>query len=86
LGQASLPSKRRKNAPMQTFDALPAPLRHWLGQATLPWSPASAKRIWIKARAQGLSTDDALSRLSQAEAKTLARDTYCVQNRFQSQP
>jgi hypothetical protein len=71
---------------MQNYDALPAPLRHWLGQATLPWSPASARRIWNTARAQGLSEDDALFMLSKAEAKTLSRDTFANQIPRNSQP
>ncbi|TNJ40548.1 hypothetical protein FGE21_17400 [Phaeobacter sp. B1627] len=64
---------------MQTYDALPAPLRLWLGQAVLPWSPTSARRIWNTARARGLSENDALSMLSKAEAKTLSRDTFSTQ-------
>lgn len=76
LGQTSLSGKRRSGSPMQNYDALPAPLRQWLGQAALPWSPASAQRIWKKAHAKGLGVDDALSSLSRAEAKTLSRDSY----------
>jgi hypothetical protein len=59
---------------MQTYDALPAPLRRWLSEAALPWSPASAHRLWKKASARGLSTQDALDTLARAEAQTLARD------------
>jgi hypothetical protein len=79
LGQTSLRGKRRVGTPMQNFDALPPPLRHWLGQAALPWSPTSARRIWNTARTQGLSEDEALSILSKAEAGTLSRDTYSTQ-------
>ncbi|MGB0959317.1 MAG: DUF6525 family protein [Halocynthiibacter sp.] len=85
LGQTSLRGKRRASNPMQAYDALPAPLRRWLGQAALPWSPASAKRIWQKAHAKGLSIEDALSSLSQAEAKTLARDSYATHKNINSQ-
>ncbi|MEM9048487.1 MAG: DUF6525 family protein [Pseudomonadota bacterium] len=74
LGETSLPGKRRSADPMQAYDALPAPLRRWLSQAVLPWSPASAKRIWTKSRAKGLNAEETLQTLSLAEARTLARD------------
>ncbi len=74
LGQSSLPRKRRAGNPMVAFDNLPAPLRRWLSEAALPWSPASARRIWSRSRALGLSAEDALQALSQAEARTLDRD------------
>ena len=74
LGSTSLPRKRRSGDPMRSFDALPAPLRRWLCQAALPWSPASARKVWMRACAKGLSTEDALSLLSQTEARTLARE------------
>lgn len=74
LGQTSLRRKRRNGDPMKTFDGLPAPVRQWVAQAALPWSPASVRRIWSKSRAKGLSDDDALALLRQAEARTLARD------------
>jgi len=74
LGQTSLRRKRRSNDPMGTFDGLPAPVRQWVAQAALPWSPASVQRIWSKSRAKGLSDDAALVSLSQAEARTLAQD------------
>ncbi|WP_390912454.1 DUF6525 family protein [Pseudosulfitobacter sp. SM2401] len=70
---------------MQTYDALPAPLRHWLGQAALPWSPTSARRIWQKAHANGQSIEETLSSLSKAEAKTLSRDSYASQINNNSQ-
>ena len=74
LGQSSLPRKRRAIDPMQAYDSLPAPLRHWLSQAALPWSPQSVRRIWVKSRAKGLSDEETLHRLNRAEAQTLARD------------
>jgi hypothetical protein len=74
LGQSSLRRKRRTGNPMAAYDALPAPLRQWVAQAALPWSPASVQRLWSKSRAKGLSPDEALLSLSQAEARTLARD------------
>lgn len=76
LGSTSLRRKRRARDPMRSYDALPAPLRNWLAQATLPWSPVSAQRLWNRACAQGLDTEAALSHMSQAEARTLARDRF----------
>ncbi|MCY4179625.1 MAG: DUF6525 family protein [Litoreibacter sp.] len=75
LGQCSLRRKRRRADPMAAFDALPAPLRQWLSEAALPWSPASAQKIWSNARANGRSTEEALTSLNQIEARMLARDT-----------
>ncbi|MBF9041993.1 hypothetical protein HKCCE4037_01530 [Rhodobacterales bacterium HKCCE4037] len=74
LGETGLRRRRRAADPMEAFDALPQPLRGWLCEAALPWSPASARRIWGKARADGLSEDEVIERLARAEAKTLERD------------
>ncbi|MGB0607603.1 MAG: DUF6525 family protein [Paracoccaceae bacterium] len=74
LGQSSLRRRRRADDPMAAFDSLPAPLRQWLSEAALPWSPASVRRIWSKSLARGLTPEDTLLSLSQAEARTLARD------------
>ena len=59
---------------MSEFDDLPAPLRGWLSKAALPWSVVSARRIWSKCLAKGLTVDYALQSLTNAENKTLARD------------
>ncbi|UWR21282.1 DUF6525 family protein [Sulfitobacter sp. S190] len=74
LGQCDLRRKRRNSHPMDTYDGLPQPVRQWVAQAALPWSPNSVRRIWSKSRAKGLSHDEALHTLTQAEARTLARD------------
>lgn len=74
LGQTSLRRKRRCGNPMMAFDGLPAPVRQWVSQAALPWSPASVRRIWSRSRAKGLSADEALLSLTEAEARSLARD------------
>jgi hypothetical protein len=74
LGATSLRRKRRSGDPMKNYDALPEPLRNWLSQAALPWSPDSAQRIWKRAHSQGQSAQDALRALSHAEERTLARD------------
>ena len=78
LGETSLRRKRRACDPMRSFDALPTPLRHWLAQAALPWSPASARKIWVRAQASGMSVDDALSLLRRVETNTLARDKRAI--------
>lgn len=84
LGQTSLQRKRRSGDPMTAFDGLPAPLRQWLSQAALPWSPSSVRRIWTKLRAKGLSADQALLSLSEVEARALARDRDAVVFDFRS--
>ncbi len=76
LGHTSLRRKRRTGDAMDIFDGLPTPVRQWVTQAALPWSPASVRRIWSKSRARGLSDDEALMSLRQAEARTLARDRH----------
>jgi hypothetical protein len=84
LGATSLRRKRRSADPMQSYDALPEPLRNWLSQAALPWSPTSAQRIWKRAQANGQSVHDALRALSNAEQRTLARDRHSISQIFTS--
>ena len=79
LGHGALPRKRRKGDPMQAFDGLPAPLRHWLHDAALPWSPTSVRRIWSKSQARGLSPEETLLKLCRVEAAALARDRQAGQ-------
>lgn len=78
LGATSLRRKNRAADPMRSYDALPVPLRRWLAQANLPWSPASARRVWTRARAKGLDPEDALVALTKAEERTLARDRFAI--------
>ncbi|WP_222478920.1 DUF6525 family protein [Leisingera aquaemixtae] len=68
-----LKRRRRAGDPMQAYDALPPGLRRWLATACLPWSPASALKIWNKA---GGSRDPgaAAARLDAAEQAMLRRD------------
>ncbi|MBM1689978.1 DUF6525 family protein [Sulfitobacter geojensis] len=82
LGATSLRRKNRNADPMRSYDALPAPLRRWLAQACLPWSPASARRLWNRACAKGLNAEDALAALSKAEKRTLAQDRHAVSDRI----
>lgn len=74
LGATSMRKRRRARDPMRDFDTLPAHLRQWLAQAALPWSPASCRRIWRAAEAEGASLDELLERLDRAERRALARD------------
>jgi hypothetical protein len=69
--RTGLPLRRREGCSMAAYDRLPAPLRRWLAGAALPWSPASALRLWQRALARGEAPEAALAR---AEARTLARD------------
>ncbi len=78
LGHSSLPRKRRARDPMTAFDGLPPVLRQWLSEAALPWSPASARRIWTRCRTRGLTPEETLRKLSEAEARTLARDKAAI--------
>ncbi|MDO6588252.1 DUF6525 family protein [Salipiger sp. 1_MG-2023] len=85
-GATSLRTRRRHEDPMQAFDALPAPVRSWLSQAALPWSPASCRKILRKARARGESLEDVLARLDRAQQKTLARDRYAQSRLIAADP
>jgi hypothetical protein len=59
---------------MRDYDGLPPPLRRWLSEAALPWSPSSCRRIWLRARARGESTEAILSRLDRAQSQALSKD------------
>ncbi len=74
IGETNLRVRRSSLDPMRSYDALPKQLRQWLAQAALPWSPASARKIWNRAQSQGCSLDDTLVLLGRAERITLARD------------
>ena len=60
-------------SPMQAYDALPPELRRWLSTACLPWSPASALKIWNRAGGPA-NPHDALSRLDAIERSMLQKD------------
>ncbi|KIC21468.1 DUF6525 family protein [Leisingera sp. ANG-Vp] len=68
-----LKRRRRAGNPMQAYDALPPPLRQWLASACLPWSPASALRLWSKAGGSR-NPAEAAARLDAAEQAMLRRD------------
>ncbi|WP_417253376.1 DUF6525 family protein [Celeribacter sp.] len=73
----SLRKRRRSNDPMREFDRLPRPLRLWLMEAALPWSPRSVRRLWAGALTlYGGCEERALAHLSRIEAQRLAKDAY----------
>jgi hypothetical protein len=63
---------------MIAYDLLPQPLRSWLADAVLPWSPKSCKRIWDNAQANGLSVDETIVMLTEVERNNLSRDKYRI--------
>ncbi|MEP2716133.1 DUF6525 family protein [Pseudophaeobacter sp.] len=73
LGKTRVKRRRRNEDPMRAYDQLPSELRLWMQEAKLPWSPASCRRVWRKAKARGDSLEQALISLDRAEAATLAR-------------
>lgn len=83
MGRANIRShlrqRRRSCDPMAEYDRLPGPLRCWLAEAALPWSPRSALRIWRKAlRSSGGDVEHARGHLAQAEMRQLRRDTVSL--------
>ncbi|WP_257787918.1 DUF6525 family protein [Salipiger profundus] len=78
-GASRLPRRRRAVAPMAAYDRLPPDLRRWLAQAALPWSAASALRLWRRAlRDADGDREEAAQRLSEVERACLRRDTRRV--------
>lgn len=68
-------ARRGRGRPMDRYDRLPADLRRWLAAAALPWSAASALRLWTRLqRETGGDTALVLHRLELAEQRMLARD------------
>lgn len=63
---------------MAAYDALPPPLRQWLSEAVMPWSPSSARQIWVRSIAKGMTHQEILQSLSRAEARTLAREKTAI--------
>jgi hypothetical protein len=60
---------------MAAYDALPRPLRLWLSEARLPWSPASARRAWRRAMIRSLGREAAaLAFMTRLEDARLAQD------------
>ncbi|MFC6641827.1 MULTISPECIES: DUF6525 family protein [Sulfitobacter] len=73
--RSGLKQRRRQGDPMAAYDRLPPPLRAWLAQVALPWSPQSAHRLWCRdlQRCEGDAVGAALH-LSRAEHRMLAQD------------
>ena len=78
-GATSLRGRRREGDPMAAYDRLPPPLRRWLAEAALPWSPWSAARAWRRATADtGGDAQAALARMDALQARRIARDAAQV--------
>ncbi|MFW2588208.1 DUF6525 family protein [Sagittula sp. SSi028] len=71
LGQVPFRRKKRGGDVMAQFDRLPAPVRRWMAEAALPWSPKSCLAIWRRALAEQGSEAAALDRLRRAEKAAL---------------
>ncbi len=65
---------RRAASPMSAYDRLPGALRRWLAQAALPWSAASALRLWQRALRDSGCESAALARLEAAQSRLIAQD------------
>lgn len=74
LGATRQRLKARRSDPMACFDNLPQPLRHWLAEAALPWSPISCRRLWERARREGANDAEALAVLDYAQSRALQRE------------
>ena len=77
-GATLAPRRLRPGGAMARFDRLPPDLRAWLCAAALPWSARFAARIWTRALAETGRPEAALARLTQAEARALAREAAVV--------
>ena len=73
-GATSIKRRRRAEDPMRAYDRLPGPLRAWLAQAVLPWSPGSCLRIWRNGVRTGLAPAEIVTRLDRLEAAALERE------------
>jgi hypothetical protein len=74
--QSPLARPRRDGGGMADFDRLPPPLRRWLHNAALPWSPASVRRVWARALKRTGCENAALAALDRAEAARLAAEIH----------
>jgi hypothetical protein len=76
-------SRRRRarpaRDPMAEFDRLPPPLRRWLSDAALPWSPRSAHRAYLQALADLRCPHQALGRLDALQSERLRRDRMAAE-------
>ena len=74
-GQTGLKTTRRSADPMREFDQLPGPVRRWLADAILPWSPRSARRAYARALSRTRCPDLALAELDRMQASRLSAQT-----------
>ena len=74
IGATAIRGRRRAQDPMQAYDRLPKPLRLWLAQAVLPWSPSSCLSIWRNSLRAGLAPAQIVARLDRLEAAALERE------------
>jgi transposase-like protein len=74
LGDNKLRRRRRRGDPMRVYDGLPAPVRRWLAEAQMPWSPETCRRIYLRAKRRGETIEAVLERLDRAEQQTLDRE------------
>jgi hypothetical protein len=78
-GNLTSPRARwRHTDPMAAYDRLPPDVRLWLAGAALPWSAASVLRVWQCALRETGCARAAQARLSDAEARSLAREATLV--------
>ena len=82
LGETNLRLRRRVGHPMHEFDQLPKPLRKWLTEAILPWSTVSVRRVWCKSIRKGLSFEEALNVLDNAEAYKIKKEKSKIKNKI----
>ena len=74
LGRTKLPIRNRRTDSLRDFDKLPHPLREWLRNAILPWSPKSVRRVYHRAFSISGNIDLALAELERIQELQLAKD------------
>lgn len=77
-GTTSLKCKRRSATPMSDYDRLPAPLRHWVAKAALPWRAKSVQKAYDKALRRTGHPAQALLELDRLQAGLLTKDASHV--------
>jgi len=59
---------------MENFDCLAPYLQRWLGNAHLPWSPTSVKRVYFKALKTNGDYSTALAKLDLMQSDQLTKE------------
>lgn len=71
--------RRTRSDPMRAYDTLPVDLRQWLALAALPWSAASAWRVWRRVIVSEKGDPQAARRaLDAVERRRLERDVVRI--------